>query len=462
MTSDVFNRPSRRDVLAGAAGAVAVAAFFDPAQAEIAIAGPAPGDRVFLTNEDSNTLSVIDPLKDEVMTTINLTSFDEDGRPPFRFVTGGVVPTHGDMIQKPLYHGAISVHGCVPSPDSRIFATAGRGTSNLYLIDAATLKIIGNMPNPQAGPMTNPERLTSGILVGREPHEPTFTRNGREIWVAIRGEDRFAVIDVEKAKAESAGAIPRGTSIRGFVPTLAGPAMVWFSRNGDTAFVISQKTPRIDVLSVRYGPGGFSIAERKTMIDTSAQDRFGFAPFLKLTSDGREIWVSQKLADTVCVYDAGGEHRLLDHLPLGERARPNHVEFVRNARANVAYVTFARVDDGGQDGVASSRIAIVDRSAPPGQRRVVGQFFSHGREAHGIWTDPSNSKLYVAHELDETPNTPNAGQTVCTVFDVADPLQPRFIRQIPLGTLDLPSGKLRSKKSINLVYVRPGAPSATA
>jgi hypothetical protein len=60
------------------------------------------------------------------------------------------------------------------------------------------------------------------------------------------------------------------------------------------------------------------------------------------------------------------------------------------------------------------------------------------------------------------PNTPNAGQTVCTVFDVADPMQPRFIKQIPLGTLDLPSGKLRNKKSINLVYVRPGAPSATA
>ena len=39
------------------------------------------------------------------------------------------------MLQKPLYHGAISIHGCVPSPDSRLFATAGRGTSNIYLID---------------------------------------------------------------------------------------------------------------------------------------------------------------------------------------------------------------------------------------------------------------------------------------------------------------------------------------
>ncbi|MGE7469334.1 hypothetical protein ACQKLX_07830 [Bosea sp. NPDC003192] len=53
-------------------------------------AGPRAGDRVFLTNEDSNTLSVIDPVTDELLPTVNLTSFDEDPRPPFRFVTGNV------------------------------------------------------------------------------------------------------------------------------------------------------------------------------------------------------------------------------------------------------------------------------------------------------------------------------------------------------------------------------------
>lgn len=48
---------------------------------------------------------------------------------------------------------------------------------------------------------------------------------------------------------------------------------------------------------------------------------------------------------------------------------------------------------------------------------------------------------------------------MCRVFDVSDPFKPGFIAQILLGNLDLPSGKLRSKKSINLVYVRPGARS---
>lgn len=310
--------------------------------------------------------------------------------------------------------------------------------------------------------MTNPEILTSGVLIGREPHEPTFTRNGKEIWVAVRGENRIAIIDVEKAKAESSGELPRGSSVRGFIPTLIGPAMVWFTAKGDTAFVISQKSPRIEVLNVRYDANGFSTAQQKATIDTTAQDRFGFAPFLKVAPDREEFWVSQKLADAVSVYDASGGHGLVDHIPLGEKARPNHAEFVTNASASVAYVTFARVDDDGPGGVASSRIAIIDRSAKPGQRKVIDHFHSHGREAHGIWTDPSNTKLYVAHELDQLPGTDNEGQTVCTVFDVADPVKPRFICQIPLETLDLPSGKLRNKKSINLVYVRPGAPSATA
>jgi hypothetical protein len=57
------------------------------------------------------------------------------------------------------------------------------------------------------------------------------------------------------------------------------------------------------------------------------------------------------------------------------------------------------------------------------------------------------------------PGTPHAGECVVSVFDVSDPLRPRLITQIPIGHLDLPSGKLRNKKSINLIYVRPGSPT---
>jgi hypothetical protein len=150
---------------------------------------------------------------------------------------------------------------------------------------------------------------------------------------------------------------------------------------------------------------------------------------------------------------------VLHTVPLGQMARPNHVEFVENAGGRVVYASLARIDDDGPDGAPSSRIAIVDRSRPPGLRAVVGSFFSGGREAHGLWVDPSGSVLYVAHEQDELPGTPDEAQTVCTAFDVRDPMAPRMIARIPLGELELPSGRLRHKKSINLVYVRPGARS---
>ena len=442
---------NRRDFLqrtaAGAAAAVvgareAAAQPGKPASIE-------PYDRVFITNEDSNTLSVIDPRSNAVDTTINLTSFDEDPRPPFRFVTGGVIPTHAAMIHKPLYHGCIDAHGAVPSPDERMLATAGRGSSNVYFIDAVNKRVMNNTRNPAAAPNTNAERLASGILVGREPHEPTFTRDGRELWVAIRGEDRIAVIDLQ------------GAPLRHF-ETLNGPAQVWFSADGAAAFVASQKVSRLEVFRRNPDPNGRSQPRRITTLDLAAQDKPGFTPFLKTSPDGRELWLSHKLADAVSARSTAEPFAPLDLVALGAMARPNHVEFVENARGRVVYASLARVDDDGPGNVASSRIAIIDCSAPPGARKVAGSFFSRGREAHGLWTNPANDLLYVAHEQDELPGTPNAGQTVCTAFDVSDPFNPKFLAQIALGSLKLPSGELRNKKSINLVYVRPGYKGQTA
>ena len=461
--------PERRRVLGLAAaslalGSVACAELGSAPVFGASDAGPGPdigpGDRVFITNEDSNTISVIDPARNAVDTTINLTSFDEDPRPPFRFVTGGVMPTHVAMIQKPLYHGCISAHGAAPNPDGTLIAASGRGSSNIYLVDTVKRRVLGNTANPQAGASTNPERLSSGILVGREPHEPTFTRNGRELWVTLRGEDRIAIVDVGRAQREVAGTA--AGAIRAYVPTINGPAQVWFSRDGGTAFVVSQKVPQVEVLRVNADSSGYSRPARVALLDITAQDKPGFTPFQKTSPDGGEMWLSHKLADSVSAVSLREPYNVLVNVPLGNLARPNHLEFVENARGRVAYVSFARVDDGGPGGAASSRIGIIDRSVPVAQQRVVSTFFSGGREAHGLWTNPANNLLYVAHEQDELPGTPNAGQTVATAFDVSDPLQPKLIAQIPLGALRLPSGELRNKKSINLVYVRPGHRGQTA
>lgn len=452
---------SRRDFLK-LLGAITMAVEFSGLSIEAGQEIPdiSASDRIFIANEDSNTISVINPLTNTVDTTINLTSFDEDPRPPFRFVTAGVIPTHGAMIHKPLYHGCIDAHGVVPSPDGRLLATSGRGSSNVYLIDTINKKVIGNRPNPLSSKDTNPERITSGILVGREPHEPTFTRNGKELWVAVRGEDRIAILDVELAIKESSGENIR--SVLQYINTINGPSQVWFSSDGRLAFVASQKVSKIDILKINPDSKGYSHPERYKTIDISEQDKFGFTPFLKTSPDGKEVWFSHKLADAVSAFSTEEPFGLIDYVSLGKMARPNHLEFVENKNGKVVYVSFARVDDGGPGGVPSSQVAIIDRTESPGKRRLIKTFFSHGREAHGLWTNPTNKLLYIAHEQDELPGTPNAGQTVATAFDVSDPLNPKFIAQIPLGSLKLSSGELRNKKSINLVYVRPNYKGQTA
>ena len=140
----------RRDILkytlaAAAASALPAAHAQAPsgASAGAAATGIDPRDRVFITNEDSNTLVVIDPKTNTVESTINLTSFDEDPRPPFRYVTAGVAPTHAAMIHKPLYHGCIDAHGAVPSPDGRFIAYTGYDSTDatwkdaiMYVMDA--------------------------------------------------------------------------------------------------------------------------------------------------------------------------------------------------------------------------------------------------------------------------------------------------------------------------------------
>jgi YVTN family beta-propeller protein len=225
-------------------------------------------DRVFICNEDSNTLAVIDRSRNTVVDTVNLTSFDEDPRPPFRLVTGGVTPTHLAMVRKPLYHGAIDIHGAAPSPDNTLIATTGRGTSNVYLIETSTLRVIGNVANPQASELTNKERITSGLLVGREPHEPTFTRNGAELWVTVRGEGRIAIFDVAAAKSGR----PLESALRGYIETINGPAQCWFSKDGKVAFVASQKVAQIDLLETNFGADGRSMPKRLKTVDVKAQD----------------------------------------------------------------------------------------------------------------------------------------------------------------------------------------------
>ena len=154
---------------------------------------------------------------------------------------------------------ASTPNGAVPSPDGKLLATSARGPSSAHPIDAVDKRVIGNTPNPSAGPTTNRDRLPSGSLVGREPHDPTFTRNRRELWAMLRGKSRIEIRDIERAlrQLQSASA----SAIRQFLPTINGSAQVWFNQQGTLAFWPAQQVAKVDVICVNTRPDGHSRPE---------------------------------------------------------------------------------------------------------------------------------------------------------------------------------------------------------
>src|SRR5262244_3171957 len=183
------------------------------AWAGFALAGQAPGpasapdvpissrDRVYLGEQFSNTISVVDPASNTALGAIRL---------------GDPQPAN----LSPLYRGQLLVHGLGFSPDHRTLVAVSIGSNSVTFIDTASNAV---------------KHVT---YVGRSPHEAFFTPDGREVWVSVRGEDYIAVLDAKRY-----GEIGR-------IPVPNGPGMVIFSPDGRYGYVCSSFTPLTLVIEV--------------------------------------------------------------------------------------------------------------------------------------------------------------------------------------------------------------------
>jgi YVTN family beta-propeller protein len=113
------------------------------------------------------------------------------------------------------------VHGLGFSSDHKILDVPSIGLNSVTLIDTQTNRVKGT------------------IYVGRSPHKGFFTPGGRELWVAVRGENYVSIIDPVVMK-----------EIRR-IETANGPGMVLFRPDGKLAFVPSSFTPETDVIDTR-------------------------------------------------------------------------------------------------------------------------------------------------------------------------------------------------------------------
>jgi YVTN family beta-propeller protein len=245
-------------------------------------------DRVYTADQDSNTVTVINPKTDTVLGTIPLGAVRLD--------------TNADVLG-PMYDGQIDVHGLGFSRDGRYVNVMDVTTNAVQVIDTATSKVIRT------------------IYVGRAPHEGFFSPDGRTIWVAVRGQDYVAVIDWKTGQVIHK------------IYTEPGPSKVVFSPDGRLAYVNHLRALVEDVIDV---------ATRKVIDRVPIPAAAGGSSDEAISPDGREVWLGMPTNGWAVSVINTRTHSVEAVLNTGPRT--NHPNFVTVGGVNYAYLTVGNLN----------------------------------------------------------------------------------------------------------------------
>jgi YVTN family beta-propeller protein len=260
-----------------------------PLLSHSAIAGQAPGaastpdipissqDRVYLADQTSNTVSVVDPATERLLGVIRLGD-----------------PLPGSL--NPRYKAQLLVHGMGFSPDHRTLVVVSVATNSVAFIETQT------------------NLVKQVVYVGRSPHEAMYTPDGTEIWVTIRGENYVQVIDARTFKPSDRIEVPNG------------PGMTIFSPDGRYGYVCSSFSPETVVIDTHSHRIVGRVAQASP-----------FCPNIAATPDGRQVWLTLKDVGKTQVFNARPPFNTLAILDTG--VITNHVNIARNANGQFAYVT---------------------------------------------------------------------------------------------------------------------------
>jgi YVTN family beta-propeller protein len=234
-------------------------------------------DRVYVAEQYSNTVSVIDPSSNRNLGVIQL----GDAQP---------------AALSPLYKGQLLVHGLGFSPDHRTLAVVSVGSNSVTFVDTATNTV---------------KHVT---YLGRSPHEAFFTPDGSEVWVSVRGEDYVSVLDGTTYTEKDRVRVPNG------------PGMVIFSPDGRYGFVCSS-----------FSPETVAIKTRDLQIVGRMKQESPFCPNIAASPDGQQVWLTLKDVGRVMAFEAKPPFRHLRTLSPGPLT--NHVNFARTKKGQLAYVS---------------------------------------------------------------------------------------------------------------------------
>jgi len=286
-----------------------------------------PGDRIYTADQTSNTVSVIDPYTNEVLGTIPL------GKPRL------------DGALDPMDRDQVDVHGLGFSRDGHLLDVISVASGGAQVIDTATNAV-----------------LETTSTVGRAPHEGFISPDGSELWVAVRGDDDVAIINISTGQVTDR------------VQTLAGPSKVVFSPDGTLAYVNHLFANDFDVIDV---------ATHKIVASLPIPAEAAGSSDEAVTPDGKEVWLGHPLTGKTTVVDTAS---LTIKAILDTGPRNNHPNFITRDGIDYAYVTVGGLNE----------IKVYQRPEDGSVPDLVDTIQSSGAQPHGIWPSPDGSRIYVA------------------------------------------------------------------
>lgn len=314
------------------------------------------GDRVYTADENSNTVSVIDPLNEKLIGQIQL------GPPRVQALNS-------------VSSGQVNVHGLCASPDHKTLAVVSNISNGVVFIDVAT-----NLPK-------------GTFYVGRSPHTCAYTKDGKEVWVVVRGQDYISVIDAKKMTETKR------------IQTTPGPSMVLFDKENKYAFTGSAFFPFVDVTDVKTKK-----VIKKIPIEGS------FMPIGAMNPDKTEAWIVLKDKDKVVRIDTKNL-KVISYLDTGFYTQ--HVFLVpKDSQSYWSYVTVG--------GLGLVKVYLVEKEVVKEITQI-----KTGGVPHGVWSSPQGEKIFVGLELGDSVSVLDGeskkekvkikiGQSPQTVLYVAD------------------------------------------
>lgn len=287
-----MNRILARSVILGGYGALlTVLTGCTVAQKEQA---EAPRPRIYVANESSNTVTVIDAITFEVIRTVDAKnhsthdlSLSRDGK--WLFATNlasgrvSVIDTATLETIASIHTGSRS-HVVTLTNDNRHAWVANIADDNISIVDTQSYRILGTIP------------------VGKGPTGLTFSRDGRFAFVSNQGDKRVAIVDTTSHRVIKA--IPVGTNPHFLV--LGPEGRVWGTNTGGNDIYVIDPISREKIASFQVGPGPQQIA-------------FAYKGIV-----GPNAYVTVGGLNKVAVVSADPKNmRVLEHIDVGER--PNGI-----------------------------------------------------------------------------------------------------------------------------------------